>query len=65
MRLLSAEGLKAKGIDFSKTQLWRLTKAGKFPRPVSIGLKRRAWVENEIDQWIVQRIEERDGSERA
>ncbi|OBZ96742.1 transcriptional regulator [Pararhizobium polonicum] len=60
MCLISAEGLKVKGIDFSKTQLWRLTKAGRFPRPVAIGFKRRAWVEAEVDAWIMERIEERD-----
>ena len=60
MRLLSAEGLKAKGIDFSKTQLWRLTKAGRFPKAVTLGYKSRAWVEAEIDEWIRARIEERD-----
>ena len=62
MGLFSADGLNVKGIDFSKTQLWRLTKAGKFPRPISIGFKRRAWVEAEIDAWIIDRIGERDRS---
>lgn len=60
MRLLSAEGLKAKGIDFSKTQLWRLTKAGRFPKAVMLGYKSRAWIEAEIDAWIETKVKERD-----
>lgn len=62
MRLVSAAGLRAKGIDFSKMHIWRLTKAGKFPRPIAVGSNRRAWIESEIDDWIKQRIAERDSS---
>ena len=60
MRLLNAEGLREKGIDFSDVHRWRLIKAGKFPAPLKIGAARNAWVESEIDAWIEQKIAERD-----
>jgi prophage regulatory protein len=34
--------------------------AGTFPRSVPIGTKAVAWVESEIDEWIQDRIAERD-----
>lgn len=38
---------------------------GEFPRPVRLGTDDRAkavgWIESEIDEWIEQRIAERDG----
>jgi prophage regulatory protein len=45
MRLLDRDGLKAKGIKYSKAHLWRLVKVGKFPAPIKIGEARSAWVE--------------------
>jgi prophage regulatory protein len=33
---------------------------GSFPRPVRLGERRVAWVENEIIEWEQERIEERD-----
>jgi prophage regulatory protein len=39
----------------SRVQLWRLIRAGKFPRQIKVGTK-NAWVEHEIDAWIESRI---------
>ena len=33
-----------------------------FPRPVKIGARAVAWVEQEISDWIASRIEEREAS---
>jgi predicted DNA-binding transcriptional regulator AlpA len=60
-KLLEYEGVKAKGIPHSKTQLWRKWKAGEFPAPVKIGC-RNCWLESEIDAWIAGRIAARDGA---
>ena len=60
MKLIDKIGLRAKGIAYSDCQLWRLWKAGKFPRPVKLGPGRNAWVEDEIDAWIDGRIVARD-----
>ena len=61
MRLLAYSDLKSlKGIGYSRTHLWRLVKAGIFPRPTKIGRGRNAWVEREVDSYIEARITERD-----
>ena len=62
MQLLDYDGLRAKGIKFSREHLWKLYTASKFPKPVKIGAARNAWVESEIDAWIDRRIAERDSS---
>ncbi len=36
----------------SDTTLWRLEKAGRFPKRLKIGFKRVAWRAAEIDAWI-------------
>lgn len=61
MRLLSVEDLRNRGIGFSDTHLRRLIDAGRFPKPVAPGLKRRAWVESEIDNWMEELVADRDG----
>jgi prophage regulatory protein len=66
MRLLDYEGLKAKGFRYSRAHLWRLIKAGRFPRPVKLGPgSRNAWVEQEIDAFIKSKVAERDASARG
>jgi prophage regulatory protein len=62
MRLLDYADLRARGIKYSKAQLWRLTKAGKFPRPIRLSINRNAWTEDDIDEWITSRVAERDGA---
>jgi prophage regulatory protein len=42
----------------SRSTLYRLVKAGLFPRPIAIGGTRaKAWPSNEIDSWIARQIE--------
>jgi prophage regulatory protein len=63
MRLLAYDDLKpAKGISYSKVQLWRLEKRGEFPKRVPIGRGRVGWAEHEIDNWIRSRIAARDAN---
>ena len=60
MKLLDFNALADKGIKFSDTHIWRLVRAGDFPKPVKIG-NRNHWVETEIDQYIEAKLAERDG----
>ena len=60
MKLLDYDALADKGIQFSDTHIWRLIRAGDFPKPVKIG-NRNHWVETEIDQYIEAKLAERDG----
>lgn len=64
-RLIPYETLASKCITYSKPHLWRLEKAGKFPKRVPIGAGRYGYVEAEIDAYIEQKIAERDASTEA
>lgn len=56
-KLVDFKGLKTKyGIPFSRTHITRQESEGKFPKRVSIGAHRVAWVESEIDEWLAARI---------
>lgn len=61
MRLLDLDALAGKGIQFSDTHIWRLVRAGQFPKPVKIG-NRNHWVEAEIDKYIADKLTQRDGA---
>jgi prophage regulatory protein len=63
-KLISYDALAARGIALSKSQLWRLERAGKFPNRVPVSAARHAWVESEIDQWIAARIAARPVARR-
>ena len=41
-----------------KTRIYELIASGEFPQPVRLG-RRIAFVEQEIDTWILQRMSER------
>jgi prophage regulatory protein len=62
-RMLSYPDLKdRKGIAWSRAHVYRQVQAGKFPKPVKLGEGTAAWVEDEIDRWLDQRIAERNGA---
>ncbi len=54
-RFLAFADLKDRGITFSRVQLWRLIKAGKFPAPFQLSEARNAWREEDIDHWMTTR----------
>jgi prophage regulatory protein len=59
-KLLDWDGLRERGIMFSKTHANRLIKQGRFPKPVKLGYSTIAWVASEIDEYIANKIAERD-----
>jgi prophage regulatory protein len=56
MQLVPYEELATRGIRYSKVQLWRLVREGKFPRPIKLSAQRKAWLASDLDQWIRDRI---------
>ncbi|MDF1822241.1 MAG: AlpA family phage regulatory protein [Alcanivoracaceae bacterium] len=44
-----------------KTTAYKLMNEGAFPRPVTVGGRAVRWVSTEIEAWIMDRMEERDG----
>ena len=61
-RLLRMPDLKAK-IPLQKTHIYEEIRKGTFPKPVKLGPRAVAWVESEVDAWIVERITQRDERE--
>jgi predicted DNA-binding transcriptional regulator AlpA len=56
------KGLKALGIPYSRTQIWRLMRAGEFPRCFKLGDYRNSppvWYLYEIQEWIDNRSKTR------
>jgi len=45
---------------YSKAWIYRLISQNRFPLAVKIGSRAIAFVESEVEEWISQRIEERD-----
>ena len=65
MRFLGYDDLPAKGIKYSKAQIWRLRQLPandprKFPDPVKGLGPADAFPEGEIDSYVAARIAERD-----
>jgi predicted DNA-binding transcriptional regulator AlpA len=60
-KLLDHADLQARGIKYSRTQLWRLWNSGQFPRPLKLSQSRNAWTEDEINAWIEALVAQRDG----
>ena len=59
LNLLSLRALKALGVEMSRPTLLREIKAGRFPAPIKLSPRRRAWVRLEVEDWFVARKAER------
>jgi prophage regulatory protein len=46
-------------IPFSPNHLRRLEAQGDFPRRIRIGANRIAWLREEVEQWLADRVEAR------
>lgn len=46
-------------IGHARSTLYGWIETGRFPRPVRTGPRSVAWLESEVDSWIVQRAGER------
>ncbi len=57
-RMLSKKQLRAL-VLYSLQHIARLEKAGKFPKRVKLGQNRVGWIEEEVLDWLQQRIDER------
>lgn len=42
----------------SRSEIYRRVSLGDFPKPIKLGIRASAWVEQEVDSWIDQRITE-------
>jgi prophage regulatory protein len=42
-------------VGYKPWSIYRLIRAGEFPRPVKLGLRAVAWRESDINEWIATR----------
>jgi prophage regulatory protein len=49
-------------VPYSPVQIWRLEKAGTFPRRINLGPNRVGWVEAEVEAWLRHRMDDRRAS---
>lgn len=61
-RLLEYWELREHGVLYSRSHIYRLEAAGKFPKRVPIGDARVGWVENEIDDYVAEKVKSRSAS---
>ena len=53
-RLITAAEVMIR-IGLKRTALYSLIRAGRFPRPIRIGVRATRWPESQIDHWIESR----------
>ncbi len=63
MRMLSKRQLKEL-VLYSPQHVARLEAAGRFPKRVQLGANRVGWVEDEVLDWLQERIARRDEPDR-
>ena len=59
MRILSKRQLKEM-VLYSPQHVARLEKAGKFPKRIQLGPNRVGWVEDEVLDWLQERLDRRE-----
>ena len=57
-RVISQKELASR-VPYSPVQIWRLEKAGTFPRRIQLGPNRVGWVEEEVEAWLRNRMDGR------
>lgn len=57
-RFLRRAEVEAK-TGFKRAHIYALMKDGKFPKAVRLGVRAVAWDSAEIDQWIIDRLQDR------
>ena len=58
-RILRRPAVEAR-VGLSRSTLYDMMRAGKFPRPVPLGMKSVGWLESDISNWIAERVAERE-----
>ncbi len=59
-RFLAYSDLAGRGIPFTRQHIARLVKQGRFPAPIKLGMGTNRWIGSEVDEWLTQRMADRD-----
>jgi len=49
-------------LHVSRTMIWQIRKEEDFPKPIRLTARRIAWLESEIDAWILSKANERENN---
>ncbi len=52
----------AKKTGLAKSTIYEMIKGRSFPAPIQLGPRTTGWVEDEIEDWLVKKVAERDKS---
>lgn len=63
MRMLRLRDVLRK-TALSRSQIYRLIALREFPRQIPLGARAAGWIEQEIDQWLLDRINSARASHR-
>ncbi|MDA9357540.1 AlpA family phage regulatory protein [Candidatus Thioglobus sp.] len=47
-------------INTCKSQVYKLVKQGRFPKPIKLGDRGSGWLLSEVDAWLQSRVDSRD-----
>ena len=61
MRLIKLKEVIEK-TSLGRSTIYEFMTKGTFPKQVSLGAKSVAWLESAVDDWIMERIGQRDNS---
>lgn len=50
-------------VGLSRSEIYRLIALHRFPQPIPLGERARAWVADEIEEWVRGRINARKAAE--
>jgi prophage regulatory protein len=48
-------------VGFSRSSIYAFVDNGTFPKPVQIGIRAVGWLDSDVDDWILDRIEKSRG----
>ncbi len=49
----------------SRSTIYLHMQNGTFPKPINLGARAVGWLENEIEAWLISRIENRDNGQEV
>lgn len=59
MRLIKLKEVMT-NTGLSRSSVYRYISEGHFPKPIATGERSVAWLDSEIDDWILERVAQRD-----
>ncbi len=59
MRLIKLKDVIS-STGLARSTIYKYIADGAFPKPVALGERSVAWVEGEVQEWILEKIEQRD-----